>query len=383
MMRLFRNFIDETNISETELDKFSYSTDASRIKGKTELVIWPRSIEDLQKICQISARHNITVTPRGAGCNLVGGAVPLNSIVVDMSKMNRVIGVTNEYAYVESGVVVDNLNKMLKERKFPLAPLNHQVASIGGLIASNAFCSRTSEIGRMIDWILEMEVVDGTGKYQKLTGDSMRHFVGLEGATGIIAKAKLKLETPEKKSFSVLSFNTIDAMNDYLDERSNNPIRTDLLDEVTSELLGFEPKLHLIEVHQEGVGTVKDENESELLDNLHETLDWKLKKKGYSIIESPGLPEENVEKMIYWLRKNNVPSYAHLGCNIFLCYFKDNSREIEQFRQVVKNLKGNLAHGFGFGLKYKDLISQDDKKRIEMLKESYDPKNIMNRGKML
>ena len=249
------------------------------------------------------------------------------------------------------------------------------------MIASNSFCSRTSEIGRVIDWLLEIEVVDGTGKYHKLTGDAIRHFAGLEGSTGIISSAKLRLETPEKRSFSMINFNTIDAMSDYLGERSTNPIRTDFLDEITSEVLGFEPKLHLIEVHPEGAGKL-DDDELKLLENMHEALDWKLKKKGYSIIEAPSIPADSIEKMIYWLRKNSVPSYAHFGSNIFLCYFKENSREIDSFRQAVINMKGNLAYGFGFGLKYKDLIPVNDKKNIAFLKATYDPKNIMNRGKM-
>lgn len=382
MIKLFRNFIDEANLSETDLDMFSYSTDGSRILGKAEMVVWPKSVDDLQRICQIASRHNLPLTTRGAGCNLVGGAVPQNGIVVDMCKMNNVLDITEDYAYVEAGANIQNINKKLFERQFPVIPLNHKVATIGGMIASNSFCSRTAEIGRIVDWVLELEAVDGKGKYHKLKGEAMRHFIGLEGSTGIIAKAKLRLEAFEKRSFSMASFNTIDAMGDYLKERKTNPIKTDFLDEMASDMLGLEPKLHLIEVHPDGVGNVDDEEEAKLLANLHETLDWKLKRKGYAIIEAPLIPEASIEKMIYWLRKNKVPSYAHLGCNIFLCYFKDNTRELEQFRQAVANISGNLAYGFGFGLKYKNLITPDDKERIALLKETYDPKNIMNRGKM-
>lgn len=383
MIKLFRNFIDEGNLSESELDMFSYSSDGSRINGKTDMVVWPKNVEDLQKICQIASRHNLPVTPRGAGCNLVGGAVPQNGLVVDMCKMNNVLDINENYAYVEAGANIQNLNKKIFERHFPIIPLNQKVATIGGMIASNAFCSRTSEIGRMIDWILELEVVDGTGKFHRLKGEAMRHFIGLEGTTGIIAKAKLKLDTIQKRSFSMASFNTIDALSDYLKERKTNPIQTDFLDEISAELLGLEPKMHIIEVHPDGVGNVDDDDEAKLLANLHDTLDLKLKRKGYGVIEAPLIPEQNVEKMIFWLRKNRVPSYGHLGCNIFVCYFKDDLRETNVFRQMVKNLNGNLASGFGFGLKYKDLITNDDKEKIAILKETYDPKNVMNRGKIL
>lgn len=383
MIKLFRNFLDESNLSETELDKFSYSTDASRIPGIVEMVTWPKNVNELQRVCQIASRHNIKVTPRGAGCNLVGGAVPENSVVVDMNKMNKILEIDNSYAYVEAGVTVKQLNDALANKKFPIIPLNHRVATIGGLIASNAFCSKTSEIGRMVDWVIEIEAVDGTGRFHKLAGDDIRHFVGLEGSTGIIAKAKLKLEPVDKSSITMMNFNTIDAMSDYLSERKDEPIRTDLLDDTASELLGFEPKIHLIEFYPENEGKLTDENEVKEIENLHERLDWKLKRRGYSIIEAPSIPQENVEKMEYWLRKNAIPNYAHLGCNIFVCYFKDNSKELDVFRDVVKNLNGDLSCGFGFGLKYKNLVKNEDRTRIAKLKEAYDPKSVMNKGKLI
>lgn len=376
MRQFLRNFIDGTSISETELDKFSYSTDASRFPGSVEMVIWPKNVDELQRVCHIASRHNITVTPRGAGCNLVGGAVPDKSIVIDMCKMNRILEITGEYAYVEAGVVIKDLNDALKPRQFPIIPLNSSVATVGGLIASNSFCSRTSEIGRVIDWLLEIEVVDGTGKFHKLTGNEMRHFAGLEGTTGVIAKAKLRLETHEKNSFSIMGFNTIDAMTDFLKEKDNQARRTDILDDITSGLLGFDQKMHIIGAFPEGLGKAKEEDIEEIFTNL----DWKLKRKGYLLIEAPKIPEENIEKMIYWLRKNSVPNYLHLGCNIFVCYFKENSRELETFKEVVKGLNGDLSHGFGFGMKYKP--NNEDRQRIMMLKETYDPKNIMNKGKL-
>ena len=64
-----------------------YDTDASRLIGKAEKVVFPKTVEEVSKIIQ---RTEKGVVPRGAGTNLVGGCVPNSSVVVDMSKMNKV-----------------------------------------------------------------------------------------------------------------------------------------------------------------------------------------------------------------------------------------------------------------------------------------------------
>ena len=65
----------------------SYETDASRLIGNAKRVVFPKSVEDVQKYVK-GADYDIIA--RGAGTGLVGGCVPSDSLIVDLSKMNAV-----------------------------------------------------------------------------------------------------------------------------------------------------------------------------------------------------------------------------------------------------------------------------------------------------
>ena len=76
--------------SENDAEKIVYSIDASRIKGNPLAIVWPESPEQMQKLIRHALREKITLTPRGGGTSLVGGATPQDSIVVDTSRMNKI-----------------------------------------------------------------------------------------------------------------------------------------------------------------------------------------------------------------------------------------------------------------------------------------------------
>ena len=58
-----------------------YNTDDSGMFGEASRVVFPRDVEDVIKIVFDSQ----DLVPRGLGSNVVGGCVPSNSVVVDLS----------------------------------------------------------------------------------------------------------------------------------------------------------------------------------------------------------------------------------------------------------------------------------------------------------
>ena len=72
-----------------------YAKDEMPIYGTKmpEVVVQPRSTQEVADIMKICYENNIPVTPRGAGTGLVGGAVPLyGGVLIDISKMNKIKG---------------------------------------------------------------------------------------------------------------------------------------------------------------------------------------------------------------------------------------------------------------------------------------------------
>ena len=119
MISWFERVVGKENVSEEEVDRLAYSTDASQFKGNTKLVVWPRSAAEVHKIILFAKRNKTRLVIRGAGSGLVGGCVPESEVVVDLSRLNRILKI-NEYErsfIVESGVVLNDLNSSLKKLK--------------------------------------------------------------------------------------------------------------------------------------------------------------------------------------------------------------------------------------------------------------------------
>ena len=112
--------------ADSTAEKVVYSTDSSTIKGEAIAVAWPSNLDELQRLMRIVTREKIVITLRGGGTSLVGGAVPQNSLVVDMSRFNKIKHMNPEErsVVVEAGVVLDELNNVLEGYgfEFPIQP---------------------------------------------------------------------------------------------------------------------------------------------------------------------------------------------------------------------------------------------------------------------
>ena len=54
-----------------------YEYDGSVDKARPELVVFPRTTEEVSAIVKITAQHGVPIVGRGAGTGLSGGAIPL------------------------------------------------------------------------------------------------------------------------------------------------------------------------------------------------------------------------------------------------------------------------------------------------------------------
>ena len=107
-----------------------------------DLVVQPRSTEEVAAVMKICYENTIPVTPRGAGTGLAGGAVPLlGGVLLDMSKMNRILNydLENFVVNIESGVLLNDLaaDCLTKGMMYPPDP-GEKFACVGGNVATNA-----------------------------------------------------------------------------------------------------------------------------------------------------------------------------------------------------------------------------------------------------
>jgi FAD/FMN-containing dehydrogenase len=177
-----------------------------RWKGRTPVLVKPASTEEVSKTLQLAAEFGLPVTPQGGNSGMVNGGVPYGEVLVSLRRMNRVreVDALNDAMTLEAGVILTSAQQVAEEagRLFPLSLGAEGVATIGGLISTNAGGVAVLRYGMMRELVLGIEAVlpDGRiwnglrGLRKDNTGYDLKHlFIGAEGTLGVITAATLKL----------------------------------------------------------------------------------------------------------------------------------------------------------------------------------------------
>jgi glycolate oxidase len=172
-----------------------------------EIVLKPRTAEEISAIMRICDRDRIPVTPRGAGTGLSGGALPqLGGVLISMERMNSILDIDERNGQVttEPGVITEVLQNAVKEKGlfYPPDPSSRGSCFIGGNIAENSGGPKAVKYGVVKDYVLNLELVLPTGEIiwtganvlKNSTGYNLTQLVvGSEGTLGIVTKIVLKL----------------------------------------------------------------------------------------------------------------------------------------------------------------------------------------------
>src|SRR5499426_3196650 len=89
-------------------DVIVYEQDGSIYQVVPEIVVVPRSTEEVAEVVKATRSANVPIVPRGSGTGLAGGAVPAEGgIILSLSRLDRIIKIDleNRIALVEPGVI--------------------------------------------------------------------------------------------------------------------------------------------------------------------------------------------------------------------------------------------------------------------------------------
>ncbi|HEY7800299.1 MAG TPA: FAD-binding oxidoreductase [Hyphomonadaceae bacterium] len=177
-----------------------------RWKGSTPVLVKPASTEEASQAMALCAEYGLPVTPQGGNSGMVNGSIPQGEVLVSLKRMNKVraVDALNDSMTLEAGVVLTRAQEIADEngRLFPLALGAQGVATIGGLISTNAGGVAVLRYGMMRDLVLGIEAVlpDGRvwnglrGLRKDNTGYDLKQlFIGAEGTLGLVTAATLKL----------------------------------------------------------------------------------------------------------------------------------------------------------------------------------------------
>lgn len=208
---------DKKRIVAHDIPEKYLSDTLGRLKGEASALVFPQSTEEVSKILKYAHKHDIPVTPRGAGTNLVGSTVPVDGgIILDFSRMDKVLELDENTMTitVQPGLLLQDLQEYVEERGlfYPPDP-GEKASSIGGNISTNAGGMRAVKYGVTRDYVRGLEVVTADGSVLTAGGKNVKDasglslknlYIGSEGTLAVITKCILKLIPKPETSLSVL-----------------------------------------------------------------------------------------------------------------------------------------------------------------------------------
>lgn len=318
-----------------------------------DLILIPQNSEQISKILKLANQNKIPVTPRGSGTSLSAGTMtPYNGIVLDLNQMNRIISIDiiNNLVEVEPGVICDELNERLKTHGyfFPPDPASSSVATIGGMVASNAGGVQAFKYGVTKNYVLYIEVVLANGKILNLGTKVLKSvssynikdlIVGSEGTLGVITKIGLRIiPLPKYKKLGFFIFETIkDLTNATIELRKKGivPNLLEFMDKLTVEAvfnhLGGEflnyPKGYVL------IAEVDGNSNNEVEENFSILFDVIIQKN--PILHKIATNPEEREKLIN-ARKSALPALSRISPS---CCLEDCTVQISNFVEAIKKIE--------------------------------------------
>lgn len=202
--------------------RLTYAFDGSAASARAalggvipEAVVRPRSVKEVQELVLWANETKTPLYPRGGGSAL-WAAIPLRrGVVVDMTRMNRILEIDEEglYCSVEPGVTYEEVKTELRSHNLSLLmePGNAVTGTVGGHFASHGTGRGSGIYSDIGDCVLGCKVVLPTGEIlttgtmvnPNAHGHFLRYawandltglFCGSEGTLGIIVEVALKVE---------------------------------------------------------------------------------------------------------------------------------------------------------------------------------------------
>uniref|UniRef100_A0A8B9JGU0 D-2-hydroxyglutarate dehydrogenase, mitochondrial n=2 Tax=Astyanax mexicanus TaxID=7994 RepID=A0A8B9JGU0_ASTMX len=175
------------------------------VKGSSEVLLRPKTTEEVSQILRYCNEWNLAVSPQGGNTGLVGGSVPVfDEIILSTALMNQVLTFDSISGILtcQAGCVLENLSQYLEERDF-IMPLDLGAKGschIGGNVSTNAGGLRLLRYGSLRGTVLGLEVVLADGRVldclstlrKDNTGYDLKQlFIGSEGTLGVVTAVSI------------------------------------------------------------------------------------------------------------------------------------------------------------------------------------------------
>lgn len=249
------------NLIRTMTEEYGdYLRDESRLTGVAESIAFPKTEADVVELVKHCAAKGEPINTQGARTGIAGGAVPQGGLILNLIRMNKILGIrrdaaTGEYFMrVEPGLLLSQLRKALENKSFDISEWSEEsietlrdvkpgqlffspdptetTASLGGMAACNASGARSVFYGSTRRHIHALRVVLADGSLTTLVRGvhkaKGRDFeLPLEG--GGVFKGRLpECDTPDVKDAGFYFHDNMDLLDMFMGSQGTLGIITEL-----------------------------------------------------------------------------------------------------------------------------------------------------------
>ncbi len=144
-----------------------FATDGSLFTRTPAAVLYPHSAQDVQTAVEYVAEQAaktpglLSLTARGTGSNMSGGALGSGLAVVFPARLNRIRQIGKDTISAESGMLLTSLQTVLRtyHRRLPFTPIVNGRGTVGGLVGGNGVGPRAPKYGTLGTWVKGLRVV--------------------------------------------------------------------------------------------------------------------------------------------------------------------------------------------------------------------------------
>ena len=201
----------------------TFESDALTLyRARPAAVVFVRKTDELVRAVRALHAARVPFVPRGAGTGLSGGALAEGKVVLELSRMNRILWIDDENrrARVQTGVVNIQLQNAVARHGLMYAPdpSSQTVSTLGGNIAENSGGPHCVKYGVTTNHVLGLGFVTSNGELMELPGsvgpgyDLTGLIVGSEGTLGIVSEIEVRLSPrPPAVATLLAHFDAIEA----------------------------------------------------------------------------------------------------------------------------------------------------------------------------
>ncbi|NOZ28437.1 MAG: FAD-binding protein [Chloroflexi bacterium] len=187
-------------------DLMLYEYDGYVERATPDVVVLPRTTEQVVTAVRLANEAGMPFVARGAGTGLSGGAIPTSGgMVISLARMKKILHIdpVNMRAVVQAGVVNSDLGEAVAPHglQYLPDPSSQRACTIGGNVAENSGGPHCLAYGVTLNHVLGVKMVLPNGEVVTLGSaaldapgyDLLGLVVGSEGTLGIVTEVTVRL----------------------------------------------------------------------------------------------------------------------------------------------------------------------------------------------